>query len=90
MRGVKATGSRRIGHPDPGDITAVDRAGGNLVIKLSGVPYDAMKSEQMIVESIATETLCVKPSAEPMPHVLHEKHFPRKHGPQAFNGQESS
>jgi len=39
---------------------------------------------------LATETLRIKPSLEPMPQVLLDKHFLRKHGPNATYGQSSS
>ncbi len=37
-----------------GNVSGVDRASGNLVIKPSGVPYAGMKPEQMVVVSLAT------------------------------------
>ena len=39
---------------------------------------------------LASETLRVKPSIKSMPRVLLDKHFLRKHGPQAYYGQKSS
>jgi len=36
---------------------------------------------------LASETLRVKPSAKPMPRALLDKHFLRKHGPDAYYGQ---
>ena len=37
-----------------GNVSGVDRASGNLVIKPSGVSYDAMKPEHMVVVSLET------------------------------------
>lgn len=37
-----------------GNVSAVDRASGNLVIKASGVPYDEMSPEHMVVVSLET------------------------------------
>ena len=36
---------------------------------------------------LASETLRVAPRARPMPRVLLDKHFLRKHGPGAYYGQ---
>lgn len=36
---------------------------------------------------LASETLCVKPSTKPLQRLLLDKHFHRKHGPQAYYGQ---
>jgi L-ribulose-5-phosphate 4-epimerase len=37
-----------------GNVSGVDRASGNLVIKPSGVPYAGMRPQQMVVVSLAT------------------------------------
>ena len=37
-----------------GNVSGVDRAGGHLVIKPSGLPYERMTPEQMVVVSLAT------------------------------------
>ena len=39
------------------------------------------------VARLASETLCINPKLKPMPAVLLEKHFHRKHGPKARYGQ---
>jgi len=39
---------------------------------------------------LASETLHVNPSVKPMPQAMLDKHFLRKHGPQAYYGQKSS
>lgn len=40
------------------------------------------------VAAMARETFIIKPSAAAMPAALLEKHFKRKHGPQAYYGQQ--
>jgi L-ribulose-5-phosphate 4-epimerase len=39
------------------------------------------------VARLASETLRIDPKIEPMPRVLHDKHFLRKHGTSAYYGQ---
>ncbi len=39
------------------------------------------------IASIAADTLAINPSISAMPDVLLEKHFRRKHGPEAYYGQ---
>jgi L-ribulose-5-phosphate 4-epimerase len=36
---------------------------------------------------IASETLRIRPRVKPMPRALLDKHFLRKHGPDAYYGQ---
>jgi len=58
-----------------------------------GATLDKAVENAIVLEYLAllaTETLCVKPSVKPMPRVLHDKHFLRKHGPRAYYGQKSS
>ncbi len=52
-------------------------------------PADAAHNA-VLVEEIATmalQTLAANPKARPIPKVLHEKHFFRKHGTSAYYGQ---
>lgn len=54
-----------------GNVSGVDRASGNLVIKPSGVTYDAMKPEQMVVVSLATGQVVegkLRPSSDTPTH----------------------
>ena len=56
-----------------GNVSAVDRAGGNLVIKPSGVSYDGMKPEHMVVVSLTTGRTIegdLKPSSDTPTHVI--------------------
>jgi L-ribulose-5-phosphate 4-epimerase len=39
------------------------------------------------VAHLASETLHLNPQSKPMPPALHTKHFLRKHGPDAYYGQ---
>jgi L-ribulose-5-phosphate 4-epimerase len=39
------------------------------------------------VARLASETLRLNPKVKPMPDALLDKHFLRKHGPQAYYGQ---
>jgi L-ribulose-5-phosphate 4-epimerase len=54
-----------------GNVSGVDRASGNLVIKPSGVPYDGMTPEQMVVVSLATGQIVegrLQPSSDTPTH----------------------
>ena len=56
-----------------GNVSAVDRASGNMVIKPSGVPYEAMKPEQMVVVSLATGEVVegdLRPSSDTPTHAV--------------------
>jgi L-ribulose-5-phosphate 4-epimerase len=58
-----------------------------------GATVDKAVENAVVLEHLAllaSETLRVKPSVKPIPRVLHDKHFLRKHGPRAYYGQESS
>ena len=58
-----------------------------------GTTLDKAVENAVVLEYLAllaSETLRFKPSVKPMPRVLLDKHFLRKHGPQAYYGQESS
>jgi L-ribulose-5-phosphate 4-epimerase len=55
-------------------------------------PQDAAHNA-VLVEEIATmalQTLTANPKARPIPKVLHEKHFFRKHGSSAYYGQKKN
>ena len=54
-----------------GNVSGVDRAGGNMVIKPSGVPYDRMKPDHMVVVSLETGRVVegdLKPSSDTPTH----------------------
>lgn len=54
-----------------GNVSGVDREGGNLVIKPSGVSYDEMRPEQMVVVSLATGEVVggeLRPSSDTPTH----------------------
>jgi L-ribulose-5-phosphate 4-epimerase len=62
-----------------GNVSGVDRAGGNLVIKPSGVPYDGMTWEQMVVVSLETGRVVegkLKPSSDTPTHLELYRAFP--------------
>jgi len=54
-----------------GNASGVDRAHGAMVIKPSGIPYDAMRPEHMVVVSLATGKVLegkLKPSSDTLTH----------------------
>lgn len=56
-----------------GNVSGVDRASGNIVIKPSGVPYDIMKPEHMVVVSLETGKVVegkLKPSSDTDTHLI--------------------
>lgn len=56
-----------------GNVSAVDRASGNVVIKPSGVPYDVMQPEHMVVVSLETGEVVegdLRPSSDTPTHVV--------------------
>ena len=56
-----------------GNVSAVDRASGNVAIKPSGVPYDVMKPEHMVVVSLATGEVVegdLRPSSDTPTHLV--------------------
>ena len=56
-----------------GNASGVDRARGVMVIKPSGVPYDGMKPEHMVVVSLATGKVVegkLKPSSDTPTHLV--------------------
>lgn len=61
-----------------GNASGVDRASGLLVIKPSGVPYDAMKPKHMVVVSLADGTVVegkLKPSSDTPTHLVLYRKF---------------
>lgn len=55
-----------------GNVSGVDRAGGNVVIKPSGVPYDEMKPKHMVVVSLKTGKVVegdLRPSSDTPSHI---------------------
>ena len=62
-----------------GNASGVDRARGLVVIKPSGVPYDGMKPEQMVVVSLADGKVVegnLKPSSDTPTHLVLYRAFP--------------
>ena len=56
-----------------GNVSGVDRAGGNAVIKPSGVPYAEMRPEHMVVVSLQTGEVVegdLRPSSDTPTHLL--------------------
>src|ERR1017187_9626148 len=56
-----------------GNVSGVDRASGNVVIKPSGAPYDGMRPEHMVVVSLATGKVVegdLKPSSDTPTHLI--------------------
>ena len=62
-----------------GNVSGLDRAGGNMVIKPSGVSYDGMTPDQMVVVSLATGQVVegrLKPSSDTPTHLVLYRAFP--------------
>ena len=62
-----------------GNVSGVDREGGHLVIKPSGVPYDEMKPEHMVVLSLETGEVVdgdLRPSSDTPTHLILARAFP--------------
>jgi L-ribulose-5-phosphate 4-epimerase len=62
-----------------GNVSGVDRASGNLVIKPSGVSYNGMRPEYMVVVSLATGEVVegdLKPSSDTQTHLTLYRAFP--------------
>jgi len=62
-----------------GNVSGVDRASGNVVIKPSGVPYDDMKAEYMTVVSLESGEVVegdLRPSSDTPTHVALYRAFP--------------
>jgi len=61
-----------------GNASGIDRTGGNVVIKPSGVPYDAMKPRDMVVVSLRSGHIVegeLKPSSDTATHLELYKAF---------------
>ena len=61
-----------------GNVSGVDRASGNLVIKPSGVSYDAMKPAHMVVVALATGEVVegrLRPSSDTPTHLVLYRKF---------------
>jgi L-ribulose-5-phosphate 4-epimerase len=62
-----------------GNVSGVDRGTGHIVIKPSGVPYDGMRPEQMVVVSLATGAVLggeLSPSSDTPTHLELYRAFP--------------
>ncbi len=62
-----------------GNVSGVDRAGGYLVIKPSGVPYAEMKAEHMVVLSLESGEVVegdLRPSSDTPTHLILARAFP--------------
>ena len=62
-----------------GNVSGVDRDGGHLVIKPSGVPYDEMQPEQMVVVSLQSGAIIegdLRPSSDTPTHLILARAFP--------------
>ena len=62
-----------------GNVSGVDRASGNIVIKPSGVAYDVMKPAHMVVVSLATGKVVegsLRPSSDTPTHLVLYRAFP--------------
>src|ERR1700689_4444260 len=56
-----------------GNVSGVDRASGNIVIKPSGVSYEGMRPSHMVVVSLATGEIVegdLKPSSDTQTHLI--------------------
>ena len=74
-----------------GNASAFDREAGLVAIKPSGVAYEDLSVEDIVVlEEIARMafvTRTIAPGAARLPEHLVRKHFERKHGADAYYGQ---
>lgn len=62
-----------------GNVSGVDREGGHLVIKPSGVPYSAMKPQHMVVLSLESGEIVegdLRPSSDTPTHLILARAFP--------------
>jgi len=61
-----------------GNVSGIDRAGGHMVIKPSGVPYDSMKPKHMVVVSLETGQSVegeLNPSSDTPTHLVLYREF---------------
>ena len=65
-----------------GNVSAIDRESGLVVIKPSGVSYDDMKPEDMVVVDLDGKVVegCLNPSSDTPTHVVLYKAFPQAGG----------
>src|ERR1041385_2659919 len=66
-----------------GNVSAIDRERGLMVIKPSGVPYEGMKPEHMVVVSVETGKVAegnLKPSSDTDTHLVLYRAFPKTGG----------
>jgi len=66
-----------------GNVSGIDRASGLVVIKPSGVPYDGMKPEHMVVVSLETGRVVesnLRPSSDTATHLVLYRAFPNVGG----------
>ena len=61
-----------------GNVSAIDRKRGVIVIKPSGVSYDAMTAEQMVIVDLDGNVVdgTLKPSSDTATHLVLYRHFP--------------
>lgn len=61
-----------------GNVSAIDRNAGEVLIKPSGVPYEAMRVEDLVMVDLDGKTLAgdCKPSSDLATHLTIYKHFP--------------
>lgn len=65
-----------------GNVSAIDREKGIVAIKPSGVAYEDMKLEDIVLVDLAGNVIegSLKPSSDLMSHLVFYKHFPTIHG----------
>ena len=62
-----------------GNVSGIDREQGYMVIKPSGVPYETMKADEMVVVEVGTGKIVegsLKPSSDTPTHIELYKAFP--------------
>lgn len=61
-----------------GNVSAIDRSTGEVIIKPSGVPYETMGAEDLVLVDLAGRTISgdYKPSSDLATHLEIYKHFP--------------
>ncbi len=81
---------RRLAGRDPGEFPAV-LVRGHAPFCWGASPAAASRTAMLLEEiaRLAWMTVTLSPDAEPIPDVLRDRHFLRKHGTQAYYGQQS-
>jgi L-ribulose-5-phosphate 4-epimerase len=81
---------RRLAGRDPGEFPAV-LVRGHAPFCWGASPAAASRTAMLVEEiaRLAWMTVTLSPDAEPIPDVLRDRHFLRKHGAQAYYGQQS-